>query len=78
MGVMRCDRNGCGIIMCDRYSYEYGYICDRCFEDLLEQLGSGTVEDIKEFMSEPLRVVSKQSIRSELEKIFVDQNAAVE
>lgn len=35
MGVMSCSRNGCNNIMCHRYSVEYGYICNECFEELV-------------------------------------------
>jgi hypothetical protein len=45
MGVMSCRRNGCDNIMCNRYSYEYGYICNDCFEELLQSRLS-----ISEFM----------------------------
>ncbi len=34
MGVMSCNRRGCENIMCNRYSSEYGYICQDCFEEL--------------------------------------------
>lgn len=34
MGVMECDRNGCDNIMCSKYSNNYGYICDECFEEM--------------------------------------------
>jgi hypothetical protein len=34
MSVLACDRAGCENIMCTRYSHEYGYICDDCFEEL--------------------------------------------
>jgi hypothetical protein len=34
MAIMACDRNNCINIMCDRYSSEYGYICNECFEEL--------------------------------------------
>ena len=47
MGVMRCDRKKCESIMCDRYSEEYGYICDECFSEL-ENDESGI--SIKDFM----------------------------
>ncbi len=46
MGVMACYRTGCKNILCDRYSSEYGYICNYCFEELCE---SGTL-DIQNFM----------------------------
>jgi hypothetical protein len=47
MGVLACDRRGCKNIMCDRYSYKYGYICHECFEELVN-LGYST--NIEEFM----------------------------
>jgi len=46
MGVLECARRDCENIMCDRYSPEYGYICDECFEELVE---AGPV-DIESFM----------------------------
>jgi hypothetical protein len=51
MSVLACDRNDCGNIMCDRYSHEYGYICDECYEELLH---SG-IQDIQKFMDSPKR-----------------------
>ena len=47
MGVLACNRNGCDNIMCDRYSYEHGYICDDCFRELVS---TGPTTDIKGFM----------------------------
>lgn len=35
MSVLACSRQGCENIMCDKYSYIYGYICDECFEGLV-------------------------------------------
>jgi len=49
MGVMKCDRKGCERILCDRYSKEYGYICDECFEELVS-LGA---VDVSTFMQIP-------------------------
>lgn len=37
MSVLSCDRRGCTNIMCDRHSYEYGYICNECFEELCQK-----------------------------------------
>jgi len=34
--------------MCDRYSPAYGYICNECFEELVE---TGPTTDISEFMN---------------------------
>ena len=36
MGVMQCDRKGCENVCCDRYSTNYGYICNSCFEELCD------------------------------------------
>ena len=50
MGVLGCDRKWCGNIMCNRYSYKYGYICDECFDDLVKlTMVNGSI-DIEEFM----------------------------
>lgn len=35
MSVLACRRAGCENIMCDRYSTQYGYICEECFEELV-------------------------------------------
>jgi hypothetical protein len=35
MGVMACGSIGCQNILCDRYSDDYGYICDECFAELV-------------------------------------------
>lgn len=35
MGVLQCDRASCENIMCDRYSNIYGYICNDCYEELI-------------------------------------------
>lgn len=48
MEVLTCDRFWCKNIMCDRHSYEYGYICDECFNELVA-LGINT--DVKDFMN---------------------------
>lgn len=48
MGVLACDRGDCSNIMCNRLSHEYGYICDECFEELVQR---GILTDIKAFMS---------------------------
>ena len=35
MSVLSCSRGGCENIMCDRYSYRYGYICNECFSEMV-------------------------------------------
>lgn len=47
MSVLRCDRNGCQNILCDRYSSKYGYICSECFHELLMR---GPLTDVSKFM----------------------------
>lgn len=46
MSVLQCNRRGCPNIMCDRYSYNHGYLCDSCFEELVV----ADPEDIDWFM----------------------------
>ncbi len=46
MSVLSCDRKGCRNVMCDRLSHRYGYICNDCFQELVE-----SKKDIEEFMS---------------------------
>jgi hypothetical protein len=36
MGVLSCSRRNCKNEMCSRYSHRYGYICNDCFEELVE------------------------------------------
>ena len=45
MSVMSCSRYCCPNVMCDRYSYSYGYICHECFSELIE-----SKRDVNEFM----------------------------
>lgn len=47
MGVMECNRNGCGNIMCNMFSSDHGYICSDCFDELVNK---GVKTDIDEFM----------------------------
>ncbi len=37
MGLMQCDRPGCDTVMCLRHSDEFGYICDKCFDEMKER-----------------------------------------
>lgn len=49
MSVLSCDRKGCGNVMCDRCSPNYGYICNECFDELV---ASGPDTDIRTFMGQ--------------------------
>jgi len=35
MSALECNRDGCGNAMCDRFSIDYGYICDECFTEMV-------------------------------------------
>ena len=66
MSVMSCSRRGCRNIMCDRHSYEYGYICNECYDELVE-LGLGV--DIEEFMNTP-KETTNSMITETAEKLY--------
>jgi hypothetical protein len=36
MGIMPCNRRGCQAILCEKYSPKYGYICQNCYNELLD------------------------------------------
>jgi len=58
MGVMACHRQGCNNIMCDRYNSDHGYICNECFNELVE---SGKT-NIQKFMdSDKRKKVDKEA-----------------
>ena len=70
MGVLACDREGCDNIMCNRVSYNYGYICHKCFEELVL---SGPTTDIKRFMdteSDPLTITEVEKAKRLFEEEF--------
>ena len=47
MGVLACDRVDCENIMCNRFSETHGYICNTCFDELVQW---GVETDIAVFM----------------------------
>jgi hypothetical protein len=47
MSVLSCSRVYCNNIMCDRYSYKYGYLCNECFDELV---ALGEYVDLNKFM----------------------------
>lgn len=68
MGVLACDRNGCGNIMCDRFSYELQmYICNECFEELVE---TGATTDIESFMNSSRKRQFNTGARERYEAVF--------
>lgn len=74
MGVLSCDRYGCENIMCDRYSNEYGYICNECFEELIQSTYS-----IKYFMNLAKNYNGIETVdrRSALEAVFEDRHETI-
>lgn len=70
MSVLACDRSGCPNIMCDRYSYEYGYLCRECFEELVS-LGAGT--DIQTFMGTNSNYSNDSATEAYFNQIFEER-----
>ena len=75
MGVLRCDRAGCEAVMCDRHSYEHGYLCHTCFRELVER-GLTAPEEIEEFMAtrRARSPTAAQSVREYLETVFLERD----
>ena len=70
MGVLNCSRYGCEKVMCDRFSYTYGYLCDDCFEELVN-----SNLDIEEFLtSSKKEKIDYNKRREELNEIFKPNN----
>ena len=74
MGTMDCSRRGCENNLCDRYSPEYGYICNDCFKELLESVGT----PIEKFMDTPKKdlhygEVLKKAHQEYVKEVFLDR-----
>jgi hypothetical protein len=72
MGVLRCSRGDCENVMCDRVSHNYGYICNECFEELIQWILQGN-QDIQDFMGSlksKNTLFTETRIRKLLEKEF--------
>ena len=67
MGVLRCSRDGCDSIMCDRHSSAYGYICNECFEELV-LLGPET--NTFGFMNSSRQAKNREAARARFEIEF--------
>jgi hypothetical protein len=48
MSAKACDRKGCTITMCNRFSHKHGHICDDCYEELVEH---GPETSVEKFMA---------------------------
>lgn len=70
MGLMRCVRLNCESIGCCRYSKEYGYICDDCFDELVS-----SNKPIQIFLDEPKpNIELREKI---METVFIKENVDV-
>jgi hypothetical protein len=73
MGALPCYRGNCPSVMCDRYSEEYGYICNNCFEELVRR---GAQTNIAAFMASdpPVDADSKEAAaHSYFDRLFAPQ-----
>lgn len=66
MSVLACSRRDCENIICDRYSYEYGYICHECFRELVRVNPS----DIDAFMNTKPNFEKQENVLEKFDKIF--------
>lgn len=70
MSVKPCHRKDCKNIMCNRLSAEFGYICDDCFEELIDR----RLMDIKKFMKESKDdKYIENAHREYMDKIFIEE-----
>lgn len=58
MSVLACSRQDCDGIMCEYFSYEYGYLCSDCFNELV---ASGPETNIKSFLRSPKKPESNEN-----------------
>ena len=70
MGVMQCNRGRCETISAERYSQEYGYICESCFDELVSR-GVGT--NIADFMATNPIKCNQSAIRSYFGAEFIER-----
>jgi hypothetical protein len=81
MSVMACDRMHCQHVMCERLILDRSaYICDDCFDELVEwrktwpdeMRASEIAQRIRVFMAQPLnehRVLNKDGIEEEFRRL---------
>lgn len=72
MGVMECDRAGCDQIMCKRYSYDYGYICSYCFQELKDD--ETNIYIFMKLKKQETHTFDKEEWVELLEKEFMDRS----
>ena len=71
MGVLACCRKDCENIVCERYSHEFGYLCDECFDELVN---SGPITDIRHFIEteRPSSTVHLEA-NARYSQVFIDR-----
>lgn len=74
MGVLACDRRGCENIMCDRYSYKHGYICNECFEELVSLGVRTSVSEFMNSLKTGADIQLPQATRNYFEEVFPERN----
>jgi hypothetical protein len=71
MGVLACDRKKCENIMCGRYSYEHGYLCYECFDELVS---SGPETNITNFMESVKHTINAEAAFARFNIEFPETN----
>lgn len=66
-----CSRNGCKIIQSNRYSPDYGYLCNECFEELVAR---GPETNIQNFMYSAKQTNREQAARARFEMEFPNKD----
>jgi len=67
MSVLQCNRKNCDNVMCERLSYEHGYICWECFDELVSKGPEANTED---FMNSPKRVGREEAAKARFDVEF--------
>ena len=71
MSVLSCVRMDCMNVMCDKYSYQCGYICDSCFEEFVLVTNAQGYIDLEAFVhSSKTSEDSQKDWREECEALF--------
>ena len=67
MGTMGCDRKNCDNIMCDKLSDIHGYICNECYEALIN---SGPETNVAAFMNTEPAINNRDEAKARYAVVF--------